>query len=294
MSTRLRSTAVLVVMAMLTVLTAVPAGARGSDRSVADVTVEVDCDAGTIEITSSKELSNIVYSIGGEHSRIEFEDDPAPYSYSLPLDGVETVWVKSGNNHSGDGPGYGERFDIPADACQPADADGDGYPADTDCDDSDPSINPGAVDIPNNGIDENCDGSDLIVTEGELRFTLTWDTDDDLDLHVTDPFGEKVWYQNPTSASGGELDRDDNVGVCGIDSEPGGVENIIWTTTPASGDTYLWQVVSYNDCDEAVPVNFTLQVFLGGTLVQSVSGTASPLPGGGDTAVISSDAWTAP
>ena len=57
----------------------------------------------------------------------------------------------------------------------PVDSDGDGSPDAEDCDDANPLIRPGAVDLPGNGVDENCDGVDarVVPTDGDDVLTGT-------------------------------------------------------------------------------------------------------------------------
>lgn len=59
---------------------------------------------------------------------------------------------------------------------------------------------------------------------GALRTSLAWYNTDDLDIHVTEPNGNRIYHGNRRSDSSGELDIDMN--VHGESTTP--VENVVW------------------------------------------------------------------
>ncbi len=104
---------------------------------------------------------------------------------------------------------------------------------------------------------------------GDVQVTLRWDNSADLDLHVTDPAGEEIYFAVPSSTSGGRLDVDANA-TCEGDPP---VENIFWPTGEAPTGTYSVAVEHYSACDSTGPANYVVTILVNGQEVNSVSGT---------------------
>ena len=90
--------------------------------------------------------------------------------------------------------------------------------------------------------------TDLSITTvgtGDIQVSVSWDADNDLDLHVLDPNGFEVYFGDRTSPEGGMLDLDSNAG-CDIDGVNN--ENIVWPSGKAPHGTYTVSVDNYENC----------------------------------------------
>jgi len=78
---------------------------------------------------------------------------------------------------------------------------------------------------------------------------------------------------DPTSSSGGELDRDSNAGCFEVAASP--VENIFWPAGTAPRGQYTVKVYYFLDCDGVGPVEFRLRIMADGNVVYEGTGSFS-------------------
>jgi hypothetical protein len=103
-----------------------------------------------------------------------------------------------------------------------------------------------------------------------LSFTLSWDTEADLDLHVVDPLGNEIYWDH-VAADGGVLDFDSNQS-CVIDGLRR--ETVSWTAAPPSG-RYQALVDTPSLCTAAT-AHWKLQAQMNGAPLASVEGQSTP------------------
>ncbi len=94
-------------------------------------------------------------------------------------------------------------------------------------------------------------------TTGDVQVLLSWNNYNDLDLLVTDPNGESVWFKNRMVSSGGQLQIDMNVEY--PDSKTP-IENIYWPPGGAPNGTYNVYLLYYKQHENADPNPYKISV----------------------------------
>lgn len=128
------------------------------------------------------------------------------------------------------------------------------------------------------GKDECCSDSDCVgpmslcvqricIDEGNPRFTLTWNGNDDYNVLVTPPFGKEISVRNPVDfESGGRFGED------GVQSFPGlHAENVFFPIDGGPLGLYSVQVEAFQIID--FHDTWTVRVYVNGREVDSFSGT---------------------
>ena len=94
----------------------------------------------------------------------------------------------------------------------------------------------------------------------QIAVTLVWEVACDIDIHVLEPNGNEIYWNNkgPTADSG-ELDVDDlGDQNSGIHTSGVAIENVSWVTAPSG--TYRIAVVNYGKCEPEINYKIYVQI----------------------------------
>ncbi|MDH4042953.1 MAG: hypothetical protein OEW06_00695 [Gemmatimonadota bacterium] len=107
------------------------------------------------------------------------------------------------------------------------------------------------------------------VGSGDVQVSVAWNSAADVDLHVVDPDGDEIYWEDRQSASGGELDLDSNA-ACSSDQPRN--ENTVWPVGQAPNGTYIVRLDHWDSCG-AEQTDYVVTVWVKGRDPQTFSGS---------------------
>lgn len=121
-----------------------------------------------------------------------------------------------------------------------------------------------------NAIDDDCNG---VIDDrcgylpGSLQITVGWDSGADIDLYVTDPSGETLYYneEHEKTSGGGQLDQNAR-GECRREQDHTNVENAYWNT-PAPKGKYKVELHYFSPCGDSAETQVVVSVAIGRKLI---------------------------
>ena len=123
-------------------------------------------------------------------------------------------------------------------------------------------------------VTESAAGPSLVTLDAGIRVAVSWDSTADLDLEVRDPFGNSIYWDNPT-AENAVFDRNVN-GNCQATTADSPTESVTWSPGATPVGSYEIIVYYVRGCDNNAPANLTLDVTVNGVNLDQVTGTLLP------------------
>ncbi len=114
----------------------------------------------------------------------------------------------------------------------------------------------------------------LVALDAGIQVSVSWNSTADLDLEVRDPFGNSIYWDNPT-AENAIYDRNVNAN-CQDTTADNPTEFINWS--PGASPVGSYEVIVYyvQGCDNNAPVNLAINVVVDGEALDEITGTLLP------------------